>query len=47
MSSLKIPENVDLFPVKLYTWFPMDEEEAKPDIEMALNYTVTQGGAEW
>lgn len=46
MSSLKIPENVDLFPQKLYTWFPMDEEE-KPDIEMALKYTVTQGGIEW
>ncbi|XP_043464815.1 protein unc-13 homolog 4B isoform X5 [Leptopilina heterotoma] len=46
ISSINIPEDVDLFPVKMYSWFP-ETDETHVSILQALEYTVIQGGAEW
>ncbi|XP_026666615.1 protein unc-13 homolog 4B isoform X1 [Ceratina calcarata] len=45
VSCLNIPEDVNLFPEKMYPWFPDPDE--KLSIMQALEYTVEQGGAEW
>lgn len=45
LSSLKVPEDVNLFPGKMYHWFPDPDE--KLSIVQALDYTVEQGGIEW
>ncbi|XP_076249769.1 C2 and C2B_Munc13-like domain-containing protein staccato [Calliopsis andreniformis] len=44
ISLLEVPEDVNLFPLKMYPWFPDDE---KLSVLEALHYTVEQGGAEW
>ncbi|XP_011878688.1 PREDICTED: protein unc-13 homolog D isoform X5 [Vollenhovia emeryi] len=46
ISSLKIPEDINLFPAKLYFWFP-EPDDLKVDILQGLEYTITQGCAEW
>ncbi|XP_076644673.1 C2 and C2B_Munc13-like domain-containing protein staccato isoform X4 [Halictus rubicundus] len=45
VSSLKVPDEVNLFPAKMYPWFPDPDE--RPDVLEALEYTVEQGGIEW
>ncbi|XP_017765813.1 PREDICTED: protein unc-13 homolog D isoform X3 [Eufriesea mexicana] len=45
ISFLKIPEDVNLFPAKMYPWFPDPDE--KLSVLQALEYTVEQGGVEW
>ncbi|KZC08060.1 BAI1-associated protein 3 [Dufourea novaeangliae] len=45
ISCLKVPEDVNLFPAKMYPWFP-DPDDRSTVLE-ALEYTVEQGGAEW
>lgn len=45
LSSLKVPEDVNLFTGKMYPWFPDPDE--KLSIVQALEYTVEQGGIEW
>lgn len=45
LSSLKVPEDVNLFPGKMYHWFPDPDERLS--IVQALDYTVEQGGIEW
>ncbi|XP_012283294.1 protein unc-13 homolog 4B isoform X2 [Orussus abietinus] len=47
VSSVKVPEDVDLFPSKMYTWLPEDPEESRLDVFQALEATVVQGGVEW
>ncbi|XP_066581872.1 protein unc-13 homolog 4B isoform X3 [Prorops nasuta] len=46
LSALKVPEEFDLFPSKMYPWLS-DVEDSKPSVIGALEYTVIQGGAEW
>ncbi|XP_011687719.1 PREDICTED: protein unc-13 homolog D isoform X4 [Wasmannia auropunctata] len=46
VSSLKIPEDVNLFPAKMYFWFP-ETDDLKVDILQGLEYTITQSCAEW
>ncbi|XP_012537969.2 protein unc-13 homolog 4B isoform X3 [Monomorium pharaonis] len=46
ISSLKVPENFDLFPVNIYFWFPKSADSTA-DILQGLEYTITQGCAEW
>lgn len=46
ISSLKVPEDVDFFPAKMYFWFP-ESENLKIDILQGLEYTITQSCAEW
>jgi len=46
ISSLKIPEDMDFFPAKMYFWFP-EPDDLKVDIFQALEYTITQSCAEW
>ncbi|XP_034180927.1 C2 and C2B_Munc13-like domain-containing protein staccato isoform X1 [Osmia lignaria lignaria] len=45
ISCLKVPEEINLFPQKMYSWF-MDQDE-NSSVLQALEYTVEQGGAEW
>ncbi|XP_076382221.1 C2 and C2B_Munc13-like domain-containing protein staccato isoform X11 [Megalopta genalis] len=45
ISSLKVPDEVNLFPTKMYPWFPDPDE--KPGVLEALEFTVEQGGIEW
>ncbi|XP_076177568.1 C2 and C2B_Munc13-like domain-containing protein staccato isoform X3 [Ptiloglossa arizonensis] len=45
ISCLKVPEDVNLFPAKMYPWFPDPDE--RPSVLQALEYTVEQGAAEW
>ncbi|XP_018351184.1 PREDICTED: BAI1-associated protein 3 isoform X3 [Trachymyrmex septentrionalis] len=46
ISSLKVPEDVDLFPAKMYFWFS-ESENLKIDILQGLEYTITQSCTEW
>ncbi|XP_025154207.1 protein unc-13 homolog 4B isoform X4 [Harpegnathos saltator] len=46
ISSLKVPEDVDLFPAKMYSWFP-EPNGSKIDVLQSLECTITQGCAEW
>ncbi|KAG7190822.1 hypothetical protein KM043_006889 [Ampulex compressa] len=46
ISSLKVPEDVDLFPSKMYPWFP-EPDGSRIDVPQGLHYTVEQGGIEW
>ncbi|XP_043272734.1 protein unc-13 homolog 4B isoform X3 [Venturia canescens] len=46
VSTLQVPEDFDLFPTKMYAWFP-EPDGPKPDVLQALEFTVIQGGAEW
>ncbi|XP_076293946.1 C2 and C2B_Munc13-like domain-containing protein staccato isoform X2 [Lasioglossum baleicum] len=45
VSSLQVPDEVNLFPAKMYPWFPDPDE--RPGVLEALEYTVEQGGIEW
>ncbi|XP_076230684.1 C2 and C2B_Munc13-like domain-containing protein staccato isoform X1 [Nomia melanderi] len=45
ISYLKVPEDVNLFPAKMYPWFPDPDE--KLSVLQALEYTIEQGGSEW
>ncbi|XP_053984582.1 protein unc-13 homolog 4B-like isoform X1 [Hylaeus volcanicus] len=45
ISCLNVPEEINLFPTKMYPWFP--DPDDRPSILQALEYTVEQGGAEW
>ncbi|XP_071872058.1 C2 and C2B_Munc13-like domain-containing protein staccato isoform X3 [Bombus fervidus] len=45
ISSLKVPEDINLFPAKMYPWFPDPDETLS--VLQALEYTVEQGGIEW
>lgn len=45
ISYLNVPEDVNLFPAKMYPWFPDPDE--KPSVLQALEYTIEQGGSEW
>ncbi|XP_044586415.1 protein unc-13 homolog 4B isoform X2 [Cotesia glomerata] len=46
ISSLRIPDDFDLFPQKMFGWFP-ESEDTKVDVMKVLEYSVIQGGAEW
>ncbi|XP_011633432.1 protein unc-13 homolog 4B isoform X2 [Pogonomyrmex barbatus] len=46
ISSLKVPEDIDLFPAKMYSWFP-EHDDTKVDILQSLEYTIVQGCTEW
>ncbi|XP_057330186.1 protein unc-13 homolog 4B isoform X3 [Microplitis mediator] len=46
ISSLRIPEDFELFPTKMFGWFP-EPDDTKVDVMKALEYSVIQGGAEW
>ncbi|XP_033214634.1 protein unc-13 homolog 4B isoform X2 [Belonocnema kinseyi] len=46
VSTLKVPKEVDLFPAKMYSWFP-EPDGTEISILQALDYTVSQGGSEW
>ncbi|XP_014616448.1 PREDICTED: BAI1-associated protein 3-like isoform X4 [Polistes canadensis] len=46
ISTLKIPEDFDLFPAKMYSWFP-EPDGTKLDVFQGLENTVIQGCAEW
>ncbi|CAL1673927.1 unnamed protein product [Lasius platythorax] len=46
ISSLKVPADVDLFPDKMYSWFPQFED-VKIDVLQGLEYTIIQSCAEW
>ncbi|XP_071625523.1 protein unc-13 homolog 4B isoform X1 [Temnothorax longispinosus] len=46
ISSLKVPEDINLFPAKMYFWFS-EADDLKIDIIQALEYTITQSCAEW
>ncbi|KAL6446334.1 hypothetical protein ACFW04_001140 [Cataglyphis niger] len=46
ISSLKIPEDIDLFPVKMYSWFSQFDD-GKMDVVQALEDTIIQSCAEW
>ncbi|XP_070154646.1 protein unc-13 homolog 4B isoform X2 [Polyergus mexicanus] len=46
ISSLKIPEDIDLFPVKMYSWF-LQPDDDKMDVLQALEDTIIQSCAEW
>ncbi|XP_011304160.1 protein unc-13 homolog D isoform X1 [Fopius arisanus] len=46
ISSLEIPKDFDLFPPKMFGWFP-EPDGTVVDIMKGLEYTVIQGGAEW
>ncbi|CAL7938780.1 unnamed protein product [Xylocopa violacea] len=45
ISSLNVPEDINLFPMKMYPWFPDPDE--KQSVIQALIYTIEQGGSEW
>ncbi|XP_076762015.1 C2 and C2B_Munc13-like domain-containing protein staccato isoform X4 [Xylocopa sonorina] len=45
ISSLNVPEDINLFPMKMYPWFPDPDE--RPSVIQALVYTIEQGGSEW
>ncbi|CAK9823698.1 Protein unc-13 homolog 4B [Anthophora retusa] len=45
ISCLKVPEDVNLFPARMYPWFPDPEENL--NVLDALKYTAEQGGVEW
>ncbi|KAL7300180.1 hypothetical protein TKK_0007025 [Trichogramma kaykai] len=48
LSSLEVPENVNLFPLKMYSWFPPEIlEDDRVSILEALEFAVIRGGAEW
>ncbi|XP_034941538.1 protein unc-13 homolog 4B isoform X4 [Chelonus insularis] len=46
IASLRVPDDFELFPVKMFGWFP-EPDKTKVDVMKALEYTVIQGGAEW
>ncbi|KAK0074327.1 hypothetical protein PV326_012540, partial [Microctonus aethiopoides] len=46
ISSLKVPDNFELFPPKIFGWFP-EPDGTNVDVIKALEYTVIQGGVEW
>ncbi|CAB0028546.1 unnamed protein product [Trichogramma brassicae] len=47
LSSLQVPENVNLFPLKMYSWFPPEIlEDDRVSILEALEFAVIRGGAE-
>lgn len=46
ISSLKVPEDIDLFPAKMYSWFP-EPDGSKIDVLRGLEYTIVQGCSEW
>ncbi|KAJ8682333.1 hypothetical protein QAD02_018125, partial [Eretmocerus hayati] len=48
LSSLEIPEEVDLFPAKLYPWFPQEIlDDNKVSVLQAMEFAVIRGAAEW
>ncbi|XP_025987263.2 protein unc-13 homolog 4B isoform X4 [Solenopsis invicta] len=47
ISSLNAPEDVDLFPAKMYFWFSKYDDLKKVDILQGLEHTIAQGCAEW
>ncbi|XP_020290678.1 protein unc-13 homolog 4B isoform X2 [Pseudomyrmex gracilis] len=47
ISSLKVPDDIDLFPVKMYSWFPHEIDSLRIDVLQGLEYTIIQGCAEW
>ncbi|XP_074096629.1 C2 and C2B_Munc13-like domain-containing protein staccato isoform X2 [Cotesia typhae] len=46
INSLRILDDFDLFPQKMFGWFP-EPEDMNVDVMKALEYSVIQGGAEW
>ncbi|XP_015184155.1 PREDICTED: protein unc-13 homolog D-like isoform X7 [Polistes dominula] len=46
ISTLKIPDDFDLFPAKMYSWFP-EPDGTKLDVFRGLENTVIQGCIEW
>ncbi|KAL0130108.1 hypothetical protein PUN28_002009 [Cardiocondyla obscurior] len=46
ISSLQVPEEINLFPTKMFFWFP-ESDDLKVDVLQALEYTITQSCAEW
>ncbi|XP_072759284.1 protein unc-13 homolog 4B isoform X7 [Anoplolepis gracilipes] len=46
ISSLKVPEDIDLFPVKMYSWFSQFDD-VKLDVLQSLENTIIRSCAEW
>ncbi|XP_015606405.1 protein unc-13 homolog 4B isoform X3 [Cephus cinctus] len=44
--TLNVPEDIDLFPEKMYGWLP-EADGPRTDILQAIEQTVIQGGVEW
>ncbi|XP_058798233.1 protein unc-13 homolog 4B-like isoform X2 [Phymastichus coffea] len=48
LDGMPAPESMNLFPLKMYSWFPPEIlEEDRVSIPEALEYAVIRGGAEW
>ncbi|XP_016841256.1 protein unc-13 homolog 4B isoform X1 [Nasonia vitripennis] len=48
LSRLDVPGNVNLFPSKMYSWFPPEIlDDDRVSVPEALEYAVIRGGAEW
>ncbi|XP_011497848.1 PREDICTED: protein unc-13 homolog D-like [Ceratosolen solmsi marchali] len=48
LSTLEVPQNVNLFPTKIYSWFPPEIlDDDRVSVPEALEYAVIRGGAEW
>jgi len=46
ISTLRVPEDVDLFPAKMYSWLA-ESDDSNANVLGVLENTVTQGCAEW
>lgn len=48
LGGMNPPESMNLFPLKMYSWFPPEIlEDDRVGIPEALEYAVICGGAEW
>lgn len=48
LSTLEVPQYVNLFPSKMYSWFPPEIlDDDRVSIPEALEFAVIRGGAEW
>ena len=48
LSTLEVPDNVNLFPSKMYSWFPPEIlDDDRVSVSEALEFAVIRGGAEW
>lgn len=47
LSSLDLPESIDLFPVNLYGWLRYKDNGSKLTIQEVLNQAAIQGASDW
>lgn len=47
LSTMDIPENIDLFPQNIYGWLRRNEDGSNMDIYEVLHQSATQGASDW